>query len=218
MSPSESPAPPAPMPGDAFLPSLIGPIGLYHTSTAEVGPVHSLRLGLHGQFFRSTEFLIQGDTNTRLQGGLTFGFTPHESVEIFGAFLTASNRNQRCGIPGGGSGTETAASPSSSSRSAISCSAVRGSFRCRAVLRPVPSSACASCRRSPTSPFPPARPRSGSGRWPRSTCGPRATFRCDFTPTRTSISTIPRISTTSTERPFRPARWLRSPMAFSRTA
>ena len=98
MSPSELPAAPAPMSGEAFLPSLIGPIGLYHTSTAEVGPLHQLRLGLHGQFFQSTEFLIQGDTNTRLQGGLTFGFTPHESVEIFGAFLTASNRNQRCGM------------------------------------------------------------------------------------------------------------------------
>jgi len=44
-------APPAAAPvADSFLPSLVGPIGLYHLSTAEVGPVDHFRLALHGQF------------------------------------------------------------------------------------------------------------------------------------------------------------------------
>jgi outer membrane protein OmpA-like peptidoglycan-associated protein len=85
---------------DAYLTSLTGQIGLYHISTAEVGPVGHLRLGLHGQYFRSTGFLIRDangdtDTNTRFGGTFTFGFTPHESVELFGAITSSSNRNAR---------------------------------------------------------------------------------------------------------------------------
>jgi outer membrane protein OmpA-like peptidoglycan-associated protein len=80
---------------NSVLPSLMGPVGLYHMSTAEVGPVNHLRLGLHGQWFKSSDFLIRGDANTRVDGTLTFGFTPHRYVEIFGALLTSSNRNQR---------------------------------------------------------------------------------------------------------------------------
>ena len=80
---------------DSFLPTLAGPIGLYRISTAEVGPTNHLRLALHGEFFYSKGFLVEGDQNSRLLGDFTFGFTPHRNVEVFGALLTASNRNQR---------------------------------------------------------------------------------------------------------------------------
>ncbi|HEY7371783.1 MAG TPA: OmpA family protein [Polyangia bacterium] len=85
---------------DSYLTSLTGQIGLYHLSTAEVGPAGHLRFGLHGQYFRSTGFLLQemdgsGDTNTRFSGSFTFGFTPHESVELFGGIMSSSNRNTR---------------------------------------------------------------------------------------------------------------------------
>ena len=85
---------------DSLLTSLTGPIGLYHVSTAEVGPTGHLRLGLHGQFFRSSNFLVEGadhlgDVNTRFAGAFTFGFTPHESIELFGAITSSSNRNVR---------------------------------------------------------------------------------------------------------------------------
>ena len=82
-------------PPTGFLPTLEGPIGLYRVSTAEVGPVQHLRFGLHGRYFRASDFLVPNDTNTRLDGAFTFGYTPHESIELFGAFLTASNRNER---------------------------------------------------------------------------------------------------------------------------
>ena len=85
---------------DSYLTSLTGQIGLYHLSTAEVGPAGHLRFGLHGQYFRSNGFLLQetdgsGDTNTRFSGSFTFGFTPHESVELFGGIMSSSNRNTR---------------------------------------------------------------------------------------------------------------------------
>jgi len=84
----------------SYLPSLTGQVGLYHLSTAEVGPVGHLRFGLHGQFFRSTGFLVEGDngtqdTNTRFGGTFTFGFTPHEAIELYGAIMSSSNRNER---------------------------------------------------------------------------------------------------------------------------
>jgi len=79
----------------SFLPSLAGPIGLYRVSTADTGPVNHVRLGLHAQYFRSTEFLIHGDRDSRLDGTLSFGFTPTRSLELFGALLASSNRNQR---------------------------------------------------------------------------------------------------------------------------
>src|SRR5205085_10314259 len=41
-------------------PSLVGRIGLFGTSTAEVGPVHQLRLGLHTEYFSASDLLIAG--------------------------------------------------------------------------------------------------------------------------------------------------------------
>jgi outer membrane protein OmpA-like peptidoglycan-associated protein len=83
---------------DSFLPQLMGPIGLYHISTAEVGPVNHLRLALHFDYFKSSGFLVQGDENSRLDGTFSFGYTVHEYVELFGAILTSSNRNVRSAI------------------------------------------------------------------------------------------------------------------------
>ena len=57
---------------DSFLPSLMGPIGLYHLSTAEVGPVNHLRLALHFDYFKSSGFLVSGDENSRLDGSFSF--------------------------------------------------------------------------------------------------------------------------------------------------
>jgi hypothetical protein len=96
-------SPPAVAPAgtpDAFLPSIMGPIGLYGMSTAEVGPLYHLRLGLHGKYFSASNFLVEGsdmrgDKNSRLEGSFSFGFTPHQSIELFGAVLTSSNRNTR---------------------------------------------------------------------------------------------------------------------------
>ena len=81
------------------LPSLSGPVGLFHASTAEVGATHHLRLGIHGEYFRGKDFLIAGDADQRLSGGLVVGYTLRRDLELFGALLNSSNRNQRQRAP-----------------------------------------------------------------------------------------------------------------------
>jgi outer membrane protein OmpA-like peptidoglycan-associated protein len=95
---SKAPAPPPTHGVDdpaVFLPSLDGPIGLYHMSTADVGPEHHLRFGLHGQYFSTNNVVVGGDSDSMLAGSLTLGFTPVRYLEIFGGILTSSNRNTR---------------------------------------------------------------------------------------------------------------------------
>jgi hypothetical protein len=95
---TEPELPTSPVNPDSFLPSLMGPIGLYHLSTAEVGPANHLRLGLHFDYFKSSGFLVGGDENSRVDGSFSFGYTPHQYLELFGAMLTSSNRNVRSAI------------------------------------------------------------------------------------------------------------------------
>jgi outer membrane protein OmpA-like peptidoglycan-associated protein len=86
-----------------FIPqlSLGGSVGLLRMGAADVGGVGQLRLSLHGEYFTGSSFLVQddvggrGDRDTRLQGALTFGITPIEYLEIFGAVLGSANRNRR---------------------------------------------------------------------------------------------------------------------------
>ena len=94
--PQEALLPPAPIVPNPFaLPSLVGPIGLFGASTAEVGPVHQLRVGLHGEYFSASDFLVLGDSDQRLRAELAVGYTPHRHLELFGALLNSSNRNER---------------------------------------------------------------------------------------------------------------------------
>ena len=81
--------------------SLGGSVGLLRMGSAEVGGVSQFRLSLHGEYFTGNNFLVQSDNppasdrDTRLQGALTFGITPIEHLEIFGAVLGSANRNRR---------------------------------------------------------------------------------------------------------------------------
>lgn len=77
------------------LSSLGGPIGLFRMSAAEAGAPSVLRFGLHGEYFKTSNFLIQGDRNMRLQGALALGFSPIEFLEIFGSISGSANRNRR---------------------------------------------------------------------------------------------------------------------------
>jgi len=85
--------------------SLGGAVGLVHMASGDVGYVGQLRLALHGEFFKGSNFLAQqnataaspagGDQDTRLQGALTVGLTPIDHLELFAAVLGSSNRNDR---------------------------------------------------------------------------------------------------------------------------
>src|SRR5262245_60770290 len=71
------------------LPTLAGPIGLMRLSTAETGTPARLRLGLHGEYSRSSDLIIRDDRNTRLQGTLVLGYTPVRYLEVFGSLFWA---------------------------------------------------------------------------------------------------------------------------------
>lgn len=88
-------ASPSEKPPRLVLPSLQGPVGLFRVSSAEVGPVGQFRLGLRGEYSNSSSFIIMGDRNTRLGGGLAFGIAPVRILEVFGVVNAASNKNQR---------------------------------------------------------------------------------------------------------------------------
>jgi outer membrane protein OmpA-like peptidoglycan-associated protein len=96
--------------------SLGGSVGLLRMGSADVGSVGQLRLGLHGEYFSGSNFLVQDDAggrsdrDTRLQGALTFGITPIEHLEIFGAVLGSANRNRRLCGPDPATGVETCSS------------------------------------------------------------------------------------------------------------
>jgi outer membrane protein OmpA-like peptidoglycan-associated protein len=79
----------------SYLPSRNGPVGLYRMSTAEVGPPLHLRVGIHGEFFATDNFLVQGDHDTELLSTLALGFTPVRYLEIFAGLTVSSNRNER---------------------------------------------------------------------------------------------------------------------------
>jgi outer membrane protein OmpA-like peptidoglycan-associated protein len=77
-----------------------------------------LRLGLHGEVFSGSNFLVQreadtknnvaaaSDRDTRFQGALTFGITPVDHLELFGAVLGSANRNRRLCLDNPPSGNE----------------------------------------------------------------------------------------------------------------
>jgi outer membrane protein OmpA-like peptidoglycan-associated protein len=82
--------------GTLLAPTLAGPSGLFRTSVATPGPDGSWRLALRTEYASSNGFIVQGDSNQRLAGGLTGAFTIDEHWEVFGALLAATNRNRRC--------------------------------------------------------------------------------------------------------------------------
>ena len=76
--------------------ALNGGVGLLRTSAADVGDRWDLRLGLTGEFSSNEDFLVRGSRNRRLAGTLAVGVTVARRVEVFGAMLASSNRNDRC--------------------------------------------------------------------------------------------------------------------------
>src|SRR6185503_8106798 len=53
------------------------------------------RVGLGGRYFSTDGFLIDGDQDLRLQGGLSIGFTPIRFLELFASISGSANRNRR---------------------------------------------------------------------------------------------------------------------------
>jgi outer membrane protein OmpA-like peptidoglycan-associated protein len=82
-------------------PTIFGPVGLFRIMTAEPQRRHNFRIGLHLYGFQENNFLIagaggtRGDTNGRVSGDLTIGYTPWKYIELYLGVYNSSNRNQR---------------------------------------------------------------------------------------------------------------------------
>ena len=82
-------------------PTLGGSVGLFRVKTAEAQRTHSFRIGLHINGFQQDNFLIagsngqKGDSNGRVMGDLTIGYTPWKYIELYIGIFNSSNRNVR---------------------------------------------------------------------------------------------------------------------------
>jgi outer membrane protein OmpA-like peptidoglycan-associated protein len=71
------------------------PLTPLYDATADGGYVRRPRLSLQGDYAKASSFLAPGDADSRLRTGLVVGFAPADALDLFGAVLASSNRNQR---------------------------------------------------------------------------------------------------------------------------
>ncbi|MHB8418877.1 MAG: OmpA family protein [Myxococcales bacterium] len=71
--------------------SVLGPVGLYKTEAADVGPAGLLRLGLDGQYFRYNQFPVTQANTERSVGVLTLGYAPLKFLDIYGGTQISSS-------------------------------------------------------------------------------------------------------------------------------
>ena len=83
-----------PVPGDIGA-SIGGLSGGFYSVSTDIGRAHSFRIGLYTQFFKSSDFLVAGDENTRFVGNLVLNYTPWEYIEIFLGAQSMANTNVR---------------------------------------------------------------------------------------------------------------------------
>jgi len=89
---------PDPVPGD--IGNTIGGLsGGFRTVTTDIGRAHSFRIGLYTQFFKSDDFLVDQDTNTRFMGNLVLNYTPWKYLEIALGIQSQANTNERPAEP-----------------------------------------------------------------------------------------------------------------------
>ncbi len=90
----ESAEPTEKVPGD-LAPTIGGLNGLFRTVSTDIGRAHSFRIGLYTAFFKSSDFLVAGDENTRFVGNLVLNYTPWQYIEIFLGVQSSANTNVR---------------------------------------------------------------------------------------------------------------------------
>ncbi|MFH1131660.1 MAG: hypothetical protein V1754_10010, partial [Pseudomonadota bacterium] len=76
-------------------PTINGLSGLFRLVTTETGGNHTFRLGLHTELFKSSDFLVAGDSNSRFLGTLAASYTPLQYLEFFFNVRSQTNSNER---------------------------------------------------------------------------------------------------------------------------
>ncbi|MDX2020591.1 MAG: carboxypeptidase regulatory-like domain-containing protein [Deltaproteobacteria bacterium] len=72
-----------------------GAQGTLRVLSADTGIVDQLRLHFGADVASGSSVIVRGDKNTRLGGALAASYSPTLGLELFGALLGASNKNQR---------------------------------------------------------------------------------------------------------------------------
>ena len=81
-------------------PTIGGLSGLVRLVTSDVGATHSFRISLHAELFKSDNFLVNGDSNSRFAGTIAANYTPWEYLEFFLNLRSMANNNDRISEPG----------------------------------------------------------------------------------------------------------------------
>lgn len=74
-------------------PTVLGAAGGLRVQDAASGPTHTFRLQLETENMVTSDFLESGDTQTRVGGSLSLGWTLHELVEVFAAVTSWAATN-----------------------------------------------------------------------------------------------------------------------------
>jgi OmpA-OmpF porin, OOP family len=75
--------------------SLLGSTGLLHLTEAGSGPAGTFGIGAHMTYFKYTDYLIHGDTDIGMWGGMNLRITPLEFLEIHYNVTAAANSNNK---------------------------------------------------------------------------------------------------------------------------
>lgn len=72
-----------------------GAVGVLRVLSASTAPAGRLRLQFTGEFSSAHSMVVRRDQNTRLAGTLAGAYVLRRGIELFGAFLSSSNKNRR---------------------------------------------------------------------------------------------------------------------------
>jgi outer membrane protein OmpA-like peptidoglycan-associated protein len=75
--------------------NLDGTTGLLHMPEAGSGPAGTFGVGFHGTWFKYSDYLIYGDENSGMWGGVNLRLTPFDFLEIHYGITASANRNNR---------------------------------------------------------------------------------------------------------------------------
>ncbi len=72
-----------------------GTTGLLHMPEAGSGPAGTFGVGFHGAWFKYDDYLVYGDENSAMWGGVNLRLTPFDFLEIHYGITAAANRNDK---------------------------------------------------------------------------------------------------------------------------
>ena len=94
-APASEAKPARPQDPGTIAPTISGVGGLFRTASAQFGAPNTFRIGLHVEAFTGSDFLVEGDENSRFLGTLALSYTAWRYLEIFAKLTSVANNNDR---------------------------------------------------------------------------------------------------------------------------